>query len=772
MNRSPLRAHRALDALWACAVAYALYGPAPGSPAPRGATAARLTGGGEQPAVFHIPRLDAEVAVDAHLDEAVWQDALRVDLPYETEPGENVPAPVATECRLFHSRSHLSYGCRAFDPSPGEIRARLSDRDQSADGDDTVGLSVDPGFSLDRSYVFDVNALGIQNDRLYTESERNSDHTWDALWASAGRIVEGGFVVEVAIPFSSIRFPHRDGEQTWGFSLRRFMPRDVRRRLAIHPDDRNNRCRTCQHARLVGFAGIDPGLNLELTPTLTASQSSAADEGGTVDRGDPDFDPGLTLRYGLTPNLSLGATLNPDFSQVVADFARLDINEQFALFFPERRPFFLEGKDLFDTLLPAVYTRSIADPDWGAKVSGKTGRNALGAFVARDAITNLLLPGAEASAVDTLDSDSTATVLRYRRDLGRNSSSVGGLFTDRAADDYQSRLAGADARLRLSVADLLSVQFLASETTYPAGIAAGHGLASRVDGTSARIEYGHETRNWEAGFNSLDIDQGFRADLGFLPQVDIRSLRVGGQRTLHGAEDRWFTRLSFGGDLFRQERQNGEPQVSGGDVELFYQGHQQSIVELEISQRDRRYGGVDFSLFSTSIYASMRPNAAFEFGFSADLGDAIDFEGVRPGNQVALWPWLEWRVGRHVSTSLTVNYRTLEIDQGRLFRALLAELRFRYQWNDRALLRAILQHSAVTRAAALYPTEVAAESEDLFGQLLFSYKLDPQTALYVGFTGDYVDPGSGRLQRTGDTLFAKLSYAWRPRGGRGSPAAD
>ena len=298
---------------------------------------------------FRIPRTEEPIRVDAHLDEAAWSGALTFELDYETRPGENVEPPVRTECRMLFSESHLYYGCRAFDPDPGSIRARYSDRDTSPFYDDTIGLAIDPSGDQNRAFVLDVNPLGVQNDRIYTEASGRSDASWDAIWESAGRLTEEGFIVEVGVPFASLQFPRDSGAEGWGFNFRRYHPRDSYRRIALVPYDRDDECRTCQHAKLVGIEGVDPGRNLEITPTLTGVESSTRESfpSGPLTSEDPDFDPGLTVSWGITPNLTLSGTVNPDFSQVEADVAQLAVNEQFALFFPERRPFFLEGSDVF-----------------------------------------------------------------------------------------------------------------------------------------------------------------------------------------------------------------------------------------------------------------------------------------------------------------------------------------------------------------------------------------------------------------------------------------
>ena len=325
---------------------------------------------------WEIPRSAEEVRIDGVLDDPVWSDALVFRLDYETNPGENIKPEVETECRMVYSRTHLYYGCHAFDPEPDKIRARFSDRDRSFPTDDVVGLAVDPFNLNNTSFVFDVNPLGIQNDRVYSEVAGRSDPSWDALWDSAGRIVEDGFVVEAKIPFASLRFPRSTGDkQTWGFNFRRYRPRENFTRISIYPFDRNNPCRLCQSDELVGFEDVDQGRSLEVTPTLVAIRDSEIDDfpEGELVADDPDIEPGLFVSWGVTPNLNLSGALNPDFSQVEADNAQLAFNTQFSLFFQERRPFFLEGSQFFDSRIRAVYTRTIADPDWGLKLTGQEG---------------------------------------------------------------------------------------------------------------------------------------------------------------------------------------------------------------------------------------------------------------------------------------------------------------------------------------------------------------------------------------------------------------
>ncbi len=525
------------------------------SPAPDERTA--------QPAVpdrppASVPRATEPIVVDGVLDDAAWADALRLELPYEVWPADSTAAAVRTVALLAYDEGHVYIGFEAHDPQPHVIRARLSDRD-TAFQDDFVGVVLDTFNDGRRAYEFFVNAMGVQMDLVVDDVSGNEDSSWDAIWESAGRLTEDGYHVEIAIPYTSLRFQRAAGGQTWGLDLIRIYPRDQRYLLASNPRNRDISCYLCQVGKVVGFDGATPGRNLEITPTLTAIRTdSAPTTGASIDRGDPDYEAGVTAKWGITPNMVLSGTLNPDFSQVEADVAQLDVNEQFALFFPEKRPFFLEGSDFFDTPIRIVHTRTVADPSWGMKVTGKEGAHALGAFAAEDDRTNLVFPGSQRSLATSLEVESVAGVARYRRDIG-NSSAIGGLVTVRDGEGYSSGVAGADALIRFAESDSIRAQALVSRTTYPDEVAADFGQPGGDFGDTAfALNYNHSTRDWSWWGRYRDIGEDFRADLGFVPQVDIRQPVVGTEYRWWGDENNWWTRWAVGGDWDQTGERDGD----------------------------------------------------------------------------------------------------------------------------------------------------------------------------------------------------------------------
>ncbi|HET7600129.1 MAG TPA: DUF5916 domain-containing protein, partial [Gemmatimonadales bacterium] len=431
-------------------------------------------------ASYRISPASGPIAVDGRMDEGAWQDATRIPIPYEWFPGDNVAPPVETDCRIAYDASAFYVACHALDPHPAAIRAHYADRDDldRLPYDDHILMLLDPFNDERRGFQFRINAVGVQMDALYSTAEGIEDFSWDTIWESAGRITDDGYVVEVRIPFRSLRFPQSQTEQTWGLILERSWPRGTRHRMQSAPRDRNNACTLCEANKVTGFVGISPGSNVELYPTLTSHRTDVRDAfpAGPLASGSVKVDPGLDVRWGVTPNLSLNATANPDFSQVEADVAQLDVNTRFALFFPERRPFFLEGADFFATPIQAVFTRTVADPSGGLKLTGKFGTAGVGVFAAHDQVTNLILPSNQGSADTSLANNTITSTVRYRQDVGQ-ASYVGALFTGRegSGDGYFNRVAGADAFLQLSPSHSVRLQALGSETEYPDALAQAFG---------------------------------------------------------------------------------------------------------------------------------------------------------------------------------------------------------------------------------------------------------------------------------------------------------
>ncbi len=701
------------------------------------------------------------IRVDGSLDDPGWKGALVMELPYEVQPGENVPAPVATRCRITYDRHHLYIGCRAEDPKPSEIRARLTDRDSAWD-DDFLGVILDTFNDRRSAYEFFVNPLGVQMDLRRSEVGGGEDASWDAIWSSAGRLTSTGYVVEMAIPFSVLRFPAGGGELTWGISLVRVWPRQFRHELASEPNDRNMDCDLCQVSRIRGFAGIEPGRSLELDPTLVLTRTGERTElpDGPMATGPVEPDGGITARWGVTPNLEFAATVNPDFSQVEADVAQLDVNRTFSLFYPEKRPFFLEGADLFDTPYFAINTRAISDPNWGLKITGKEGRSSFAALAAQDTATSVIVPGSQGSWSDTLPGPNLAGIFRYRYDLGTGST-LGALVTAREGEGgYNNRVFGLDGHLRLGDSDTLRFQALGSSTDYPSSWAAENEVAASVDGNAFRVRYEHDSRNWSWDLRAEDRGAGFRADLGFIPQVDVRAASASLERTWWGEPEDWYTSIELGARWSGSQDHSG--QILDREAEIWgsVAGPWQSRAWLNLTSRDVFYAGEMFDQCRMHLFLRARPSGGLSLRLLVAAGDEVDYDNVRPADLLRLRPTVEVAVGRHLRFSLRHTSERLDVDGGRLYRASLSEFRGVYQFSLRTFVRAILQYTDLWRNQSLYREDVPPTSRSFFTQLLFSYKINPQTVFFLGYSETGLGEHGWDMAAANRTLFLKVGYAW------------
>lgn len=715
-----------------------------------------------------VCRAAGEVSIDGAPTEAAWSEAARIDLPFETYPGDNTPARVATTCHVTFDEQHLLLACEAADPDPGGIRAFYAPRDE-LDGQDRIGFVLDPFNDARRAFEFVISPLGVQADGVYDAQQGSVDASWDAIWRSAGRITERGYSVEVAVPFKSLRFPRTEEAQTWGFYMWRVRPRSDNVEIRSVPLDRGNGCLLCQAGLLAGFRGVSPGQNVQLTPTLTSARSDTRTmfPAGPIEPGRIEAQLGADLRWSPSPNVSVAATVNPDFSQVEADVAQLDVNNRFTLFFPEKRPFFLEGAEFYSTPLQAVFTRTISNPAFGAHLSGKLGGTALGAIIADDRVNNLLFPANQGSFMASLDSGVASTILRMRRDIG-TSSTLGVLYTGREGRAYHNRVLGVDGLLQPLPPMTLRLQVLHSHTDYPNAFAVAQGQAAGgFAGKAARAQVNYESRTWRGQAFGRILDPGFRADAGFVEQVDVREVNAWGQRQFWGREAGWLERLNLTGGFWTQWRSDGllTERVFWGNV--LYQGPELLRVFVDFQRRREYFRGEVYTLHRYRAEAGIAPTGAVQLGLEGRMGDAIDLVNARRAWQTQLAAAGRFRIGAHLDMRLTHAFERLANNGRVIVTAHLPQARVVYNINERAFLRAIAQYRVTDRNPAAYADRVDDREERLFSQLLFAYEANPQTLFFLGYSDgrEGVTDADGvavPLTLRTRTFFVKLSYALRP----------
>ncbi|MFC1495397.1 DUF5916 domain-containing protein [Thermodesulfobacteriota bacterium] len=711
---------------------------------------------------YNIPHTESGPVIDGEITEGEWELAERVFLDLETYPAENTPASVETEALMMEDGNNFYLAFIASDPEPDKIRAFYRDRDASYE-DDFVAIVIDTFNDERRAYELLVNPLGVQMDLIYDAIANNEDDSWNAIWDSAGKITDTGYIVEMKIPLNQLRFPEGLDKQVWGIDLIRRYPRDKRTRLSNNKRDDNLSCYLCQVKKAQGFAQLKQDVNLQLVPAVTASYSENRPS-PEKDAWQEDFDPqaGIDIRWGINQDFYLNATINPDFSQVEADVAQLNINNTFSLFYPERRDFFLDGADYFNTHDNLVYTRNISSPDYGIKLTGKRDIHTYGLFFANDETTNFIIPDNQGSRIGSLANiKSYNTAYRYRLDINQKTN-LGMIFTDRRGDDYSNTVLGIDGNIRIGDKDTVDMLLMKSYSEYPYQIQNDFNQKPKIQDYAYFLRYEHDDERWHWGSHYKDYGNDFRADMGFINRVDFKKMNIHGSRKWRFGPESRFNRFDINGGWNKYYDESGNKLEEEFEIGISAEGPMQAYLDLGYSEREHFYNGKYFDEFNIAFFSQIRPKGGMEIQLEAEYGDCIDFANTRLGRMTSLGPRLRLQTGKHFQIDWRYNYQKMDIDGNRLYATNLSDLRLTYQFGLRSFIRATVQYSDTKRDQSLYTFDIDGRSKDLTTQLLYSYKINPQTRFFIGYSDTgFQDDDLDDITRTNYTIFTKLSYAWQ-----------
>lgn len=483
--------------------------------------------------------------------------------------------------------------------------------------------------------------------------------------------------------------------------------------------------------------------------------------------GNDDTELGLDLRWGITQDMVLNTTINPDFSQVEADAGQLDVNNTFSLFFPEKRPFFLDGASYFETAnFNFVHTRNISTPDYGVKLTGKSNQHSYGVMVANDTNTSFLMPGNQGSDVATLDDDSKVAIVRYKMDVGERNN-IGVLMTHRNASDYNNTLLSVDGSYWLSEKDSLTYQFARAETDNPDKVVDDFDIAKNQAGSAYTLGYSHRTRDYNIKARYTDVTEDFRADLGFQSRVNYNKVVLGGSQTWYGDEADTFTQWGYFGDWDKSYDQNGN--LLEEEIELHgnLQGPMQLYTNFGVVHRKRFYDEEYFDETQAMMFAKITPLPGLQLRMFTRFGRQIDFANTRLGDVFDIAPSISWDASEHARIEVGYNYSQLDVDSKRLFTANQFDIRLGYQFDMRSILKFVIQYTDIERNPDLYHHEEDEDRKDkrsrnFSTQLVYSYKINPQTLFYLGYSdGGYQNDELEHLERDQRTIFTKFSYAWQ-----------
>ena len=713
---------------------------------------------------FALAHIKESISVDGVMDEAHWQQATKVPLKYQNEPNEKGTPPVHTDAYLYEDGQYLYVGFIAKDPDPSQIRAALRDRDTLWQ-DDNVALMIDTFNDERTGYEFYVNPLGAQGDMRMTDiDDWVEDPSWDAIWDSAGQITDEGYVVEMRIPFTALRFPKGKEQLTWSLAVWRNYPRDVFYQMSNVGFDRDVKCSFCQFDKLTGFADMTQSMNIQLTPTLTALRNDTKNTlPGDWQNGDVDTEAGLDLRWGVTQDAVINATINPDFSQVEADSLELDVNTTYSIYYAEKRPFFLDGASYFKTSqFESLYTRTIAEPDVGVKLTGKTGNHSYGFIYADDDNTSVLLPTNQGSYFANLGDKTHAAVGRYQFDIGQKGT-IGVMSTHRENDDYHNSVLSLDGSYWFNQTDSLQYQVATTDTKNSDFLVDVYGLEETQSDQAYKVEFSRTKRDYELYASYENIGEEYRSDLGYQAKVDYKQAQLGGGQTWYRDADDIVTEYSYNAEWDKTWAQNGDLLEEEYDGFFTFKGKMQSQTEIGFIHRNEFYAGQFFNQNIAYIYGGFRPIRDIRFLLYAQYGSKIDYSNAQLGTMVRVEPEMTWDINDHWQVQLEHSYSYLDNEQNeRVYTANLTDLRVYYKFNMRSMLKLVLQFKDIDRDRDAYFSNVSEINRDFASQLVYSYKINSQTLFYLGYSDKgYQDDSLKELERDQRTFFTKLSYAWQ-----------
>jgi hypothetical protein len=696
--------------------------------------------------VLRPVRTDAPPRIDAKLDDAVWSRALTVTGFRTFFPDFGKVVPESTVAYAAYDDENLYFAFRCFDPDPSTIKASVNQRDNIRP-DDWVCLNIDTYHDQQSLFAFYINPHGIQMDSRGTNT--SEDMSVDFVWYSAGEIDAGGYTVEAAIPLKSIRYATGDPTQM-GIFFERFIARR-KEDTSFPPFDPAKGYQLLTQMVTLEYAGLKHYTFLEVLPEFTYSNRSRQEEGALakyVDRGEM----GLTVKYGITPQLILDGTYKPDFSQVEADAGQVDVNLRSPLFFAEKRPFFLEGTDILTLagvdqnhqqgIVYGVYTRTIVNPLAGVKLTGKVSRDgSVAALVAVDDLN-------DGRATD-YGNRAVMPILRYKHALDEDSF-VGALYAGREVGRTYNRAGGIDGVMRITPASTLEYHALGSttRTTDSTGARTGH---------AASVLYRASTRDADWGVEANTLSENFLLDAGYVYRTGLVSFAGFVTPKLYPASS-LIDRIDLSAyasalrdqpsGLWETDNRMSATAIIGGTM----------TAEVQYGYITEVFGGKCFSDkgFQVGVGGQLTKTVSVSFtmrrsGMVLYQADPEQGYGTIASASVKYQPW------EHMEITATGTYANLfrSSDDGLVYDYPIGRLRVKYQLNQYWYIRAITEYNAYRKS--------------LTDDFLLSFTYIPGTVMYLGYGSLFEKtawdrtayiPSSSYLE-TYRGLFFKVSYLWR-----------
>ena len=744
-----------------------------------------------------IPRVTRAPKLDDFLAGRAREAELAVSDFRQNIPGDGDPASEQTTAYLSYDQKNLYVVFECKDASR-TVRAHLSKR-EDLDQDDGVGVFLDTFHDKHRAYYYFSNPLGIQQDAIYTEGQ-GYDFSFDTVWNTEGRLKKDGYIVWFSIPFKSLRFSH-EPEQTWGVALYRTILRKSEYDYWPYVTQRVQGLAQ-QFAPVNGLEHVSPGRNIQLIPygLLASSHFLNQPTNGAAPGFKDVFEhrAGLDAKFVAKDALTFDVTLNPDFSQVESNDPQVTVNQRFAVFFPEKRPFFIENAGFFMTPVNLFFSRQIMDPQFGARVTGKVGSWTLGALTIDDR-----QPGQDQPSAGPYDTRAVDGVVRVAREFGKQSY-IGAFASTRDFADTSNRVISLDARFKLSKNWVSDFQAAHSWTRQVAGqqlcqefVTPAAGSASSSQGTALYADLSYTGRHFVMYHVYSDYSPGFCTELGFVPRVDIRQETSAVAYYWRPAHSKI---VDFGPSASESVDwdHNGVLQDWAAAVGFQIDWTRQTTFIVSRGEAYELFANIPFRKHSTAFQFSSAPYKWLSFTGRYTTGTGENFfpaAGLAPflGNVNRVNFGFTVRPSARFRIDETAIYYRLGTRNGStpatfdaghpVFNNYLLRTKFNYQFTRELSLRMIMDYDAtlannqlldLQRNLGSFDGGPVQPSKNFVPDFLLTYLVHPGTALYIGYNNSFnnlrldetVSPAQVLLQRsptnmTGRLFFVKLSYLFR-----------
>lgn len=723
---------------------------------------------------LQVSRTHGKIAVDGNIDDAGWSAAARTNHFHEREPGDNIKPDVATEVLVTYDddKFYVAFICH---DDPNSVRATMSQRDQWQ-GNDDVRLLLDTYGDGAWAYSLSVNPYGIQRDAMWTgQGEGGAGGGFDLIWESAARKTDSGYSVEIALPFASLRFPDKD-VQRWRAEFFRDRPREVYKQYSWGANDRSDQCFPCKWGTIEGIAGVHSGKGLEILPAMVAHQtgslSSLSDPNAPFDNENPKGELSIGSKYAASSDLTIEAAVNPDFSQIEADAGQIEANSTISLFYPERRPFFQEGSDIFETLFNSFYTRTINDPSFTAKLTSRHGKTRIGVTSAYDENSPYMIP-LDASNYTLNGHKSLVNVVRGSRQFGDNSQ-IGFMMSDRRYDGGGSgSIASIDGSFRLSRTYRFRGQYIMSHTAEPTFGSTFGGRRFDLDKHTAaldgekywgdafitRLDRGTRHLFVFAGYNQ--IAPTYRTQTGYDPVANHRTAELFGGLTIRPKKGPIVTinpqvyysrRWDFKTGVCRFDQMNASVDINTSIA--------QTYIGIQYYDYYERWRGAPFDGLSTvSFNVNSRPSDKVGVAGYLNGGKGLARFAAARANTVSYGLSLNIKPVDRITVEPSLDYsRMTRLSDGdRYFSGYITRTRVQFQGTKALSVRLVVQYDDFSKNWDIDP--------------LMTYRLSPFSVLYLGSTMDYgevstqpeepTDPIQTKWRTTHRQVFMKLQYLFQ-----------